>query len=135
MIIGTWVPYERGLQLCQEYNVVQLLQPILEYQATKTSPPLAPKHITAASNRPRKPREPRLPGSTPVGTPKMKKSKIDVTAQILPKPMDVNVGLVEEASTPFEEGDTMTAASGTESDEDADKDMTGTSEDGGEGIN
>ncbi|KAK3822161.1 MAG: hypothetical protein JOS17DRAFT_687932 [Linnemannia elongata] len=61
---GTWVPYERGLQLCQEYNVVHLLQPILEYQATKTSPPLAPKHITAASNRPRKPREPR-PSRTP----------------------------------------------------------------------
>jgi hypothetical protein len=65
----------------------------------------------------------------------MKKSKFDVTAQILPKPMDVNVGLAEEASTPFEEGDTVIAASETEADEDADEDMTGTSEDGGEGIN
>ncbi|KAK5815564.1 apses-domain-containing protein [Linnemannia elongata] len=106
---GTWVPYERGLQLCQEYNVVHLLQPILEYQATKTSPPLAPKHITAASNRPRKPREPRPPGSTPVGTPKMKKTKIDIAAQILPKPMDLNVGLPEIGYTPFEEGDTGTS--------------------------
>ncbi|KAF9138817.1 hypothetical protein BGX30_008724 [Mortierella sp. GBA39] len=129
---GTWVPYERGLQLCQEYNVVHLLQPILEYQATKTSPPLAPKHITAASNRPRKPREPRPVGSTPVGTPKMKKSKIDIAAQILPKPMDLIIGLPEETSTPFEEGDTGTALSGTEGDEDAAEDMTGTSDDGGE---
>ncbi|KAF9538949.1 hypothetical protein EC957_006009 [Mortierella hygrophila] len=129
---GTWVPYERGLQLCQEYNVVYLLQPILEYQATKTSPPLAPKHITAASNRPRKPREPRPVGSTPVGTPKMKKSKIDIAAQILPKPMDLIIGLPEETSTPFEEGDTGTALSGTEGDEDAAEDMTGTSDDGGE---
>ncbi|ORZ19253.1 hypothetical protein BCR41DRAFT_304020 [Lobosporangium transversale] len=57
---GTWVPFERGLQLCQEYNVIQLLQPLLDYQATQASPPLAPKHVTAASNRPRKPREPRI---------------------------------------------------------------------------
>lgn len=133
-ILGTWVPYERGLQLCQEYNVVHLLQPILEYQATKTSPPLAPKHITAASNRPRKPREPRPPGSTPVGTPKMKKTKIDIAAQILPKPMDLNVGLPEIGYTPFEEGDTGTVPSGTEGDEDAVEDMTGTSDDGGEGT-
>ncbi|KAI8597570.1 apses-domain-containing protein [Dissophora ornata] len=56
---GTWVPFERGVQLCQEYNVVHLLQPLIDYQPTQTSPPLAPKHITAASNRPRKPREPR----------------------------------------------------------------------------
>lgn len=63
----------------------------------------------------------------------MKKSKIDIAAQILPKPMDLNVELPEERSTPFEEGDTGTAPSGTEGDEDADEDMTGTSDDGGEG--
>ena len=69
-----------------------------------------------------------------MGTPKMKKSKIDIAAQILPKPMDLNIGLPEESSTPFEEGDTGTAPSGTEGDEDADEDMTGTSDDGGEGT-
>ncbi|KAK3841145.1 MAG: apses-domain-containing protein [Linnemannia gamsii] len=81
---GTWVPYERGLQLCQEYNVVHLLQPILEYQATKTSPPLAPKHITAASNRPRKPREPREPrpaGLTPSRTPSPGRSHDDFSSE------------------------------------------------------
>ncbi|KAF9130251.1 hypothetical protein BGW39_003301 [Mortierella sp. 14UC] len=128
---GTWVPYERGLQLCQEYNVVHLLQPILEYQATKTSPPLAPKHITAASNRPRKAREPRPAGPTPVGTPKMRKSKLDA-AQIMPKPLEADMGAVEDTSTPFEEGDVATVASGTEADEDADEDMSGASDDGGE---
>ncbi|KAG0221534.1 hypothetical protein BGX31_009751 [Mortierella sp. GBA43] len=77
---GTWVPYERGVQLCQEYNVLQLLKPLLEYQVSKVnSPPLAPKHVTAASNRPRKPREPKVPGEQ-----KPKKSKLKGAAQIIP---------------------------------------------------
>ncbi|KAF9433873.1 hypothetical protein BGZ76_008874, partial [Entomortierella beljakovae] len=61
---GTWVPYERGVQLCMEYNVLQVLRPLLEYQFSKVnSPPLAPKHVTAASLKPRKPKEPRATGS------------------------------------------------------------------------
>ncbi|KAG0361530.1 hypothetical protein BG005_008120, partial [Podila minutissima] len=68
--------------LCEEYNVKHLLQPLLDYQATKTSPPLAPKHITAATNRPRKPREPRKAG-TPVAKPK--KGKHKGSSQPLPK--------------------------------------------------
>ncbi|KAG0205828.1 hypothetical protein BGX28_002608 [Mortierella sp. GBA30] len=68
---GTWVPFERGLQLCQEYNVLELLQPLLEYESKAKSPPLAPKHTTAASFKPRKAREPRPPG-----TPKSSKSKL-----------------------------------------------------------
>ncbi|KAF9194669.1 hypothetical protein BGZ51_008600 [Haplosporangium sp. Z 767] len=61
---GTWVPYDRGLKLCEEYDVLELLKPLLEYQFSKTSsPPLAPKHLTAASSRPRKPREPRASGT------------------------------------------------------------------------
>ncbi|KAF8929661.1 hypothetical protein BGZ47_000940 [Haplosporangium gracile] len=67
---GTWVPYERGVQLCQEYNVMDVLQPLLGYQIRANSPPLAPKHVTAATNRPRKPKEPRVPGA-----PKIKKPK------------------------------------------------------------
>ncbi|KAF9929386.1 hypothetical protein FBU30_001590 [Linnemannia zychae] len=125
---GTWVPYERGLQLCQEYGVVNLLQPILEYQATKTSPPLAPKHITAASNRPRKPREPRPSGSTPIGTPKMKKAKFDRTSQILPKQMDYDDGHPENGSMLYEDGDAGGAHSGTD-DEDEDDTSTGSSDD------
>ncbi|KAG0380721.1 hypothetical protein BGX24_005839 [Mortierella sp. AD032] len=67
---GTWVPYERGVQLCQEYNVMDILQPLLGYQVRASSPPQAPKHVTAATNRPRKPKEPRV-----AGTPKIKKTK------------------------------------------------------------
>ncbi|KAG0009463.1 hypothetical protein BGZ80_002369, partial [Entomortierella chlamydospora] len=78
---GTWVPYERGVQLCQEYNVLQVLRPLLEYQSSKVnSPPLAPKHVTAASSKPRKPREPRISGTS-----KSKKSKKG-SSQANPKP-------------------------------------------------
>ncbi|KAF9426970.1 hypothetical protein BGZ94_005718 [Podila epigama] len=48
---GTWVPFERGLSLCKEYNVDKMLQPLLDYSMAEKSPPLAPKHITAASFR------------------------------------------------------------------------------------
>ncbi|GES74041.1 apses-domain-containing protein [Rhizophagus clarus] len=58
---GTWVPYETGVDLAERYHVKELLQPIIEFQPTSESPPLAPKHITAASNKPRKPREPKEP--------------------------------------------------------------------------
>ncbi|KAG0330886.1 hypothetical protein BG004_001939 [Podila humilis] len=51
---GTWVPYERGVVLCHEYNVETMLRPLLEYQPTEESPPLAPKHITATTFRSRK---------------------------------------------------------------------------------
>ncbi|KAI8977100.1 hypothetical protein BDF20DRAFT_821551 [Mycotypha africana] len=54
---GTWVPFERGRALAEQYNVKNLLQPILEFVRGDQSPPLAPKHATAASNRPRKMRE------------------------------------------------------------------------------
>ncbi|GBB98024.1 hypothetical protein RclHR1_03120009 [Rhizophagus clarus] len=55
------VPYETGVDLAERYHVKELLQPIIEFQPTSESPPLAPKHITAASNKPRKPREPKEP--------------------------------------------------------------------------
>ncbi|KAF9584777.1 hypothetical protein BGW38_005214 [Lunasporangiospora selenospora] len=51
-----------------------------EYESSKSnSPPLAPKHITAAHLRPRKPREPRTPQ-------KVRRAKGKSTAHILPKP-------------------------------------------------
>jgi transcription factor MBP1 len=49
------------VDLAERYHVKELLQPIIEFQPTSESPPLAPKHITAASNKPRKPREPKEP--------------------------------------------------------------------------
>ncbi|GAA6004647.1 hypothetical protein JCM11491_002179 [Sporobolomyces phaffii] len=51
---GTWVPMERGIGLARQYGVDRLLQPIFDYIAGPDSPPLAPKHITAAPSRPRK---------------------------------------------------------------------------------
>ncbi|CAG8707534.1 23714_t:CDS:2 [Dentiscutata erythropus] len=58
---GTWVPYQTGVDLAERYHVKELLQPIIEFQPSLESPPLAPKHVTAASNKPRKPREPKEP--------------------------------------------------------------------------
>ncbi|KAG0037650.1 hypothetical protein BGZ82_002101 [Podila clonocystis] len=105
---GTWVPFARGVLLCEEYNVKHLLQPLLDYQATKTSPPLAPKHITAATNRPRKPREPRKAG-TPVAKPK--KGKHKGSSQPLPK---TGTPGTFDGQSDYGDGDdtTMTSAKG-----------------------
>ncbi|GAA6004883.1 hypothetical protein JCM10207_008441 [Rhodosporidiobolus poonsookiae] len=51
---GTWIPMDRGIALSRQYGVDRLLQPIFDYVPTANSPPLAPKHITAAPNRSRK---------------------------------------------------------------------------------
>ncbi|KAG0150108.1 hypothetical protein CROQUDRAFT_720629 [Cronartium quercuum f. sp. fusiforme G11] len=49
---GTWVPFERGVELSKQYGVDHLLAPLHDYQpSANDSPPLAPKHITAPSNR------------------------------------------------------------------------------------
>ncbi|OAD01647.1 apses-type HTH transcription regulator, partial [Mucor lusitanicus CBS 277.49] len=53
---GTWVPFERGVALAEHYHVDTILRPIFDYVRGDVSPPLAPKHVTAASSRPRKPR-------------------------------------------------------------------------------
>ena len=45
---GTWIPLERGLGLCQQYNCEALLRPIIDFQPDDKSPPLAPKHLVAA---------------------------------------------------------------------------------------
>lgn len=45
--------------MAQQYNVDTILQPIIDFVKGDESPPMAPKHVTAASHRPRKPREPR----------------------------------------------------------------------------
>lgn len=54
---GTWVPFERGKALAILYEVDKVLAPILEFVKGDESPPLAPKHVTAASARPKKARE------------------------------------------------------------------------------
>ncbi|KAL0949188.1 hypothetical protein HGRIS_009266 [Hohenbuehelia grisea] len=52
---GTWIPLERGLSLARQYHCEVLLRPIIDYQPTAKSPPLAPKHL-AASAGPKPPR-------------------------------------------------------------------------------
>ncbi|KAF3932039.1 hypothetical protein ABW20_dc0104450 [Dactylellina cionopaga] len=53
---GTWVPLERGREIASQYKVEDLLDPIVNFRPTTESPPLAPKHVTAASAKPRAPR-------------------------------------------------------------------------------
>ena len=52
--IGTWVPFERGIELSAQYKVDHILKPLFDYvPLSGDSPPPAPKHITAASVKPR----------------------------------------------------------------------------------
>ncbi|KZT62205.1 apses-domain-containing protein [Calocera cornea HHB12733] len=51
---GTWVPMDRGLALARQYNVEHLLRPIIDFVPAEASPPLAPKHITAAPSKPKR---------------------------------------------------------------------------------
>ncbi|KAI5793160.1 hypothetical protein EDC01DRAFT_717384 [Geopyxis carbonaria] len=50
---GTWVPLDRARAIANQYNVEELLMPIFNFRPSTESPPLAPKHITAASTKPR----------------------------------------------------------------------------------
>lgn len=50
---GTWVPLDRARSIAVQYNVDELLSPIFNFRPSTESPPLAPKHITAASTKPR----------------------------------------------------------------------------------
>ncbi|KAG1288704.1 hypothetical protein G6F66_009570 [Rhizopus arrhizus] len=56
---GTWVPFERGKDLAELYEVDSVLRPILSFVQGDQSPPIAPKHTTAATARTKKPRESR----------------------------------------------------------------------------
>lgn len=63
---GTWVPLERAKEIAALYNVGELLKPIFEFRPSTESPPLAPKHVTAASTKPRPARAPaRAPAAAP----------------------------------------------------------------------
>ncbi|EIW82513.1 apses-domain-containing protein [Coniophora puteana RWD-64-598 SS2] len=46
---GTWIPLERGLALAKQYGCETALRPIIEFQPTGKSPPLAPKHLVSTS--------------------------------------------------------------------------------------
>lgn len=53
---GTWVPLVDGRILAERNGVLEKLAPILDYLPGDRSPPPAPKHATASSNRPKAPR-------------------------------------------------------------------------------
>ncbi|KAG0131629.1 hypothetical protein HOY82DRAFT_645894 [Tuber indicum] len=64
---GTWVPLERAREIAALYNVEELLKPIFDFRPSTESPPLAPKHVTAASTKPRPSRaQPRAPAAPQV---------------------------------------------------------------------
>ncbi|SLM36685.1 Transcription regulator HTH, APSES-type DNA-binding domain [Lasallia pustulata] len=50
---GTWVPLHDGRVLAQRNGVLEKLRPIFDYVPGDRSPPQAPKHTTAASNKPK----------------------------------------------------------------------------------
>ncbi len=51
LTIGTWVPLQKGKELAERNGVYEKLKPLFEYMAGDKSPPQAPKHTTAASNK------------------------------------------------------------------------------------
>lgn len=53
---GTWIPLASGVELARKYHVYNLLEPIFEFTPGDQSPPPAPKHTTAASNKNKAPR-------------------------------------------------------------------------------
>jgi len=50
-LLGTWIPLDLGVNLAHKYNVYPVLQPIFDFIPGEQSPPPAPKHTTAATNK------------------------------------------------------------------------------------
>ncbi|KAF8516648.1 transcription factor [Gautieria morchelliformis] len=46
---GTWVPLDKGIALARQHNIDHLMKPLIDFQPAATSPPLAPKHLSAPS--------------------------------------------------------------------------------------
>ncbi|KAK6526242.1 hypothetical protein TWF694_004851 [Orbilia ellipsospora] len=89
---GTWVPLERGREIAAQYKVEDLLDPIVNFRPTTESPPLAPKHVTAASSKPRAPRG----SGTKAGTNPKKISKPPKLAPVIPTEEDRDQHLSED---------------------------------------
>ncbi|KAF1945946.1 apses-domain-containing protein [Clathrospora elynae] len=54
---GTWIPLEEGRHLAERNGVLDKMRAIFDYMPGDRSPPPAPKHATAASNRMKPPRQ------------------------------------------------------------------------------
>jgi transcription factor MBP1 len=52
-VLGTWVPLQDGKALADRNGVLQKLRPIFDFVPGEKSPPPAPKHATASSNKSR----------------------------------------------------------------------------------
>lgn len=55
------MPLARGKEVAAQYNVERLLEPLFDYRPSGESPPLAPKHLTASSYKPKAPTKPKIP--------------------------------------------------------------------------
>ncbi|KXT00677.1 hypothetical protein AC578_8260 [Pseudocercospora eumusae] len=62
---GTWIPLQDGRELAAKNGVLEKLRPIFDFVPGDRTPPPAPKHATAASNKPRAPRAPAQPRRQP----------------------------------------------------------------------
>jgi hypothetical protein len=54
---GTWIPLEEGRHLAERNGVLDKMRAIFDYIPGDRSPPPAPKHATAASNRMKPPKQ------------------------------------------------------------------------------
>ena len=54
---GTWIPLADGRSLAERNGCLEKLLPIFDFIPGERSPPPAPKHATAASGKPRMPRQ------------------------------------------------------------------------------
>ena len=60
-VLGTWVPLTDGRALAEKNGIFRKLFKIFDYVPGDRSPPPAPKHQTAASNRPKAVKPPAQP--------------------------------------------------------------------------
>lgn len=54
---GTWIPLEEGRHLAERNGVLDKMRAIFDYVPGDRSPPPAPKHATASSNKMKPPRQ------------------------------------------------------------------------------
>ncbi|KAI9812903.1 MAG: hypothetical protein M1827_004421 [Pycnora praestabilis] len=96
---GTWVPLHDGRDLAQRNGVLELLRPIFDYVPGDRSPPQAPKHTTAASNKTKTAKPAVAPRRPP-----------------MPAPSQINEDLYDNISAQLNDDDTpdnSTIASGS----------------------
>ncbi|OAG38224.1 hypothetical protein AYO21_07557 [Fonsecaea monophora] len=62
---GTWVPLTEGRSLAEKHGVLDRTAQIFDFVPGDRSPPPAPKHTTAVSNRPKQPKQPAVPRKVP----------------------------------------------------------------------